>query len=130
MTAFPLIPRVPGYHVSYASRIRREVGITTMAVGLITSPDHAESILQAEHADLIALARGIMYESDWPVHAAARLGVINHYELFPPDYAYRLYGRDKSRSGYSPGAKVSIPHALDEEVPYEWPPKGIGGSRG
>jgi 2,4-dienoyl-CoA reductase-like NADH-dependent reductase (Old Yellow Enzyme family) len=120
-SSFLPIPRVPGYHVSYASRIRREVGIKTIAVGLITSPHHAEGILQAGDADLIALARGIMYESDWPAHAAASLGVPGHYELFPPDYAYRLYGRDQSRSGYPPGSRVSIPHSLQVEMPYEWP---------
>lgn len=125
-SGFPLVPRVPGYHVSYASRIRREVDIMTVAVGLITSPDHAESILRARNADLIALARGVMYQCDWPVHAAARLGVANHYDLFPPDYAHRLHGRDQSSSGYPWGAKVSIPHGLNEGVPYEWPADGLG----
>ncbi len=120
-SAFPLIPRVPGYHVSYASRIRREAGIKTIAVGLITSPHHAESILQAGDADLIALARGIMYESDWPAHAAACLGVPNHYDLFPPDYAYRFYARDRTRSGYPRGCEASIPHGFQKEVPYVWP---------
>ena len=120
-SAFPLVPRVPGYHVSYASRIRREVGIKTLAVGLITEADHAESILQAGDADLVALARGLMYQSDWPAHAAAQLGLQRHYDLFPPDYAYRFYGREKSRSGYPAGTEVSIPHSLNDVVPYEWP---------
>src|SRR5262249_11131614 len=43
-SAFPLVPRVPGYHVAYATHIRREVGIVTIAVGLITDPHHAEAI--------------------------------------------------------------------------------------
>jgi 2,4-dienoyl-CoA reductase-like NADH-dependent reductase (Old Yellow Enzyme family) len=120
-SAFPLVPRVPGYHVSYASRIRREVGIKTMTVGLITDADHAEGILQAGDADLVALARGLMYHGDWPAHAAAQLGVPGHYDLFPEDYAYRFHGREKSRSGYPWGTEVSIPHGVDEMVPYEWP---------
>jgi 2,4-dienoyl-CoA reductase-like NADH-dependent reductase (Old Yellow Enzyme family) len=120
-SAFPLVPRVPGYHVSYASRIRSEIGVKTIAVGLITDPDHAEDILQEGDADLIALARGLMYQADWPAHAAARLGVPRPYDLFPPDYAYRFYGRDNSRSGYPAGAEVTIPHGPDESVPYTWP---------
>ncbi len=127
-STFPLVPRVPGYHVSYASRIRREAGVGTVAVGLITSPHHAESILQAGDADLVALARGIMYESDWPAHAAAALGVPNHYDLFPPDYAYRFNGRDRTRSGYPRGCDVGIPHSPNEEIPYQWPSEpGAGG---
>ena len=50
-----LVPRTPGYHVAYADRVRREVGIKTVAVGLITEAHHAEQILCAGQADLIAL---------------------------------------------------------------------------
>ena len=121
-SALPLIPRVPGYHVGYSSRVRREIGIATMTVGLITDPHHAEAILQDEGADLIALARGAMYNTAWAAHAAAALGVCDHYDLFPPDYAYRFRGGDSSRSAYIEGTPTSIPHAIGDERPYRWEP--------
>ena len=55
-TAAP-VPRHPGYHVPYSERVRREAGVKTIAVGLITEARHAEEILQNGQADLIALAR-------------------------------------------------------------------------
>jgi len=63
----------PGYQVHLADRIRREAGIPTMAVGLITEPAQAESILAADQADLVALARGMLFNPRWPWHAAVQL---------------------------------------------------------
>ena len=68
----------PGYQVPFASRIRREVNIQTMAVGLITESSHAEHILTAGDADLIAVARQVLRDPYWPLHAALELGVICH----------------------------------------------------
>jgi 2,4-dienoyl-CoA reductase-like NADH-dependent reductase (Old Yellow Enzyme family) len=68
------IPLVPGYQVSFARRIKAEVGVPTIAVGLITEPSHAEAILAAGDADAIALARAMLYDPRWPWHAAAELG--------------------------------------------------------
>jgi 2,4-dienoyl-CoA reductase-like NADH-dependent reductase (Old Yellow Enzyme family) len=128
-SAFPLIPRVPGYHVSYSSRIRRECRIATMTVGLIADPHHAEDILAAKDADLIALARGAMYDPAWTAHAAAALGIRDHYDLFPLDYAYRFRGRDTSRAAYTPGTPATIPHAIGDERPYEWHTRSAPASR-
>lgn len=64
----------PGYQVPFAERIRRDCAIPTMAVGLITEPRHAEEILACERADLIALARGMLFNPRWPWHAAVELG--------------------------------------------------------
>lgn len=122
-TAFPLIPRVPGYHVGYASRVRREAGVPTVAVGLITDPHHAEAILQAGDADLVALARGIMADADWTAHAAETLGVPDAYDLFPPDYAYRFRSRDRSSGNYPSGSTPPIPHGIGDERPHAWPPR-------
>jgi 2,4-dienoyl-CoA reductase-like NADH-dependent reductase (Old Yellow Enzyme family) len=93
-TSMPLVPRVPGYHVPFAEQVRREAGIATMAVGMITEPAQAEAILQNGSADLIALARGVMWDPQWPAHAAKEMGLEKAYDLLPPDYAYRLYRRD------------------------------------
>ena len=68
------IPLEPGYQVGFAERIKHETGLTTIAVGLITEPEHAESIIVSGQADLVALARGILYDPRWPWHAAAKLG--------------------------------------------------------
>jgi 2,4-dienoyl-CoA reductase-like NADH-dependent reductase (Old Yellow Enzyme family) len=68
------IPLEPGYQVPFAGRIRRETGLTTIAVGLITDPVQAETIVSSGQADMVALARGMLYDPRWPWHAAAKLG--------------------------------------------------------
>jgi len=73
----------PGYQVPFARRIKAEVGLPTIAVGLITEPEQAEAIIAAGDADAIALARAMLYDPRWPWHAAARLGGRVHA---PPQY--------------------------------------------
>lgn len=68
------IPLGPGYQVPFARRVRDEVGIATMAVGLIRDPRHAEAIVADGDADLVALGRGILNDPRWPWHAAEDLG--------------------------------------------------------
>ncbi len=58
----------------FAAAIKAKVKMPVIAVGLITDPSQAESILRHNHADAIALARGILYDPRWPWHAAAALG--------------------------------------------------------
>ncbi|MFP5277351.1 MAG: NADH:flavin oxidoreductase/NADH oxidase [Acidobacteriota bacterium] len=67
------IPVAPGYQVPLASRIRREAQIATAAVGLITDPAQANSIIQNGDADLVLLAREMLRDPYWAVHAAATL---------------------------------------------------------
>ena len=57
----------------FARDIREQVSIPVIAVGLITEPQQAEDLLQQGEADLVALARGILYDPRWPWHAAAAL---------------------------------------------------------
>jgi len=64
----------PGYQVPLAETFRRETGLPTIAVGLITEAEQAEGIIADGRADLVALARGILYDPRWPWHAAAKLG--------------------------------------------------------
>ena len=68
------IPLGPGYQVPFARRIKAEVGLPTIAVGLITEPQQAEEILASGDADAIALGRAMLYDPRWPWHAAASLG--------------------------------------------------------
>jgi 2,4-dienoyl-CoA reductase-like NADH-dependent reductase (Old Yellow Enzyme family) len=96
-----IVPRMPGYQVPFAARVRAEAGIATMAVGLITEPRQAEAILQDGQADLIALARELMWNPNWPAHAAAALGVADPLALLPDSYAWWLRRRDEVRKLYS-----------------------------
>ena len=73
--AHPKIPLAPGYQVPFAARIRREAGIATGAVGLITEARQAEAILAQGDADLILIARESLRDPYFPRRAAAELGV-------------------------------------------------------
>lgn len=64
----------PGYQVALARQVRIASGLPTLAVGLITEPTHAEAILQAGDADMVALARAFLFNPRWGWHAAAALG--------------------------------------------------------
>lgn len=68
------IPVGPGYQVHLAQALRQVVSMPVLAVGLITEAQQAEAILQAGQADLIALARAMLYNPRWVWHAAAELG--------------------------------------------------------
>jgi 2,4-dienoyl-CoA reductase-like NADH-dependent reductase (Old Yellow Enzyme family) len=74
------IPLGPGYQVPFAARIRKEADIATGAVGLITSAQQAQEILERGDADLILLARESLRDPYFPRRAAAELGV----KITPP----------------------------------------------
>src|SRR3569833_1129162 len=73
----------PGYQVQFADSIKRETGLPTIAVGLLTEPKQAEEIVASGKADMVALARGMLYAPRWGWHAAATLG--GHVDA-PPQY--------------------------------------------
>ena len=64
----------PGYQVPFAHRVKTAVGLPTIAVGLITEAEQAETIIASGEADAVSLARAMLYDPRWPWHAAARLG--------------------------------------------------------
>jgi 2,4-dienoyl-CoA reductase-like NADH-dependent reductase (Old Yellow Enzyme family) len=64
----------PGYQVPFAEAIRKEVGIATGAVGMITKPAEAEKIVAEGQADVVLLARAMLRDPHWPLHAAKVLG--------------------------------------------------------
>jgi 2,4-dienoyl-CoA reductase-like NADH-dependent reductase (Old Yellow Enzyme family) len=68
------IPVGPSYQVPLARAVKAAVGMPVIAVGLITGFEQAEAIVLTEDADMIALARAILYDPRWPWHAAAQLG--------------------------------------------------------
>jgi len=73
----------PGLHVAFARAIRDATGVPTIAVGLITDPAHADAIVANGDADLVALARGLLWNPRWPWHAAKALGAS---VAVPPQY--------------------------------------------
>ena len=68
------IPLGPGYQVPLAQAVKQATGVTTIAVGLITEAKQAEDIVASGKADMVALARGMLYDPRWGWHAAAELG--------------------------------------------------------
>jgi 2,4-dienoyl-CoA reductase-like NADH-dependent reductase (Old Yellow Enzyme family) len=73
------IPLAPGYQVPFGEKVRRETGMTTMSVGLITQPRQAEEIIASGKADFVCLARGAMYDPRFAWHAAEELGAETTY---------------------------------------------------
>jgi len=77
------IPVGPGYQVVFADRIRREAGVATGAVGLITDPVQADTIIREERADCVLIARELLRDPYWPLRAARKLGQVVPW---PPQY--------------------------------------------
>lgn len=73
----------PGYQVPFSETIRKKAGIKTAAVGMITSPEQADQIISSGQADMVFLAREMLRDPYWPLHAAHALG----YKVdWPPQY--------------------------------------------
>lgn len=94
----------PGYdyQVPYAERIRREAGVMTMAVGVIVHARQAERILAEGRADLVALAREMLYNPNWAMDAAQKLGFDAGFEMLPPPYRYWLSKRASALPALTP----------------------------
>ena len=116
----PPVPRVPGFQAGYSSEIRRASGLPTVAVGMIREPQHAEDLLQQGHADFIALARGLMDNPNWPLHAARTMGVSDPLALVHPREAQRLRQLEHHHRDYPPGSAIEIPFGPEERVSYSW----------
>jgi 2,4-dienoyl-CoA reductase-like NADH-dependent reductase (Old Yellow Enzyme family) len=89
-----LLPRVPGFQLPFAERIRKDAGLMTMAVGLILTPQQAEEALAGGRADLVAIGREALYDPNWPLHAALALGADPQFEKWPVQYGWWLTRRD------------------------------------
>lgn len=70
-----VIPVAPGFQVPFAETIRREAGLATGAVGLITEAEQADAIVREGQADVVLMAREFLRRPQWPLHAALDLGV-------------------------------------------------------
>ncbi|MBF8779837.1 NADH:flavin oxidoreductase/NADH oxidase [Pseudomonas fulva] len=78
------IPTGPGYQTRFAERVRKESGLATGTVGMITEPAQAEHILRTGQADMIFLARELLRDPYWPLHADDDLG--GHQATWPAQY--------------------------------------------
>ncbi len=124
----PAVPRVPGFQAGYSREVRRATGMATVAVGMISNAKHAEAILREGNADLIALARGLMDNPNWPLHAARELGYADPLSLVHAREAQRLRLLEQHSREYPPGSAVEIPFGTEERIPYSWT-AGIAGPR-
>lgn len=94
--------RQPGFQVPYAARVREQADMATMAVGLITHPVQAESILSEGKADLIAIAREALVNPMWALHAARDLGYDTDFATWPEQSGWWLAGRQRTSEFYDP----------------------------
>ncbi|OFZ99512.1 MAG: oxidoreductase [Betaproteobacteria bacterium RIFCSPLOWO2_02_FULL_62_17] len=95
------IPLAPGYQVQFSEKVKKEAGITTISVGLITEPKQAEEIVASGKADMVALARGAMWNPRFAWHAAEALGA-------ETAYAAKMIGcHPKLRPQVFPGRKTA-----------------------
>jgi 2,4-dienoyl-CoA reductase-like NADH-dependent reductase (Old Yellow Enzyme family) len=83
LVPYQQIPVGPGYQAPFAERIRRETGVPTGAVGMITEPAQADAIIRSGQADIVLLARQMLRDPYWPMHAAEALG---HTASWPAQY--------------------------------------------
>ena len=82
------IPVAPDYQVFLAERLRREAGVVTAAVGMITEARQADAIIREGRADMVLLARELLRDPYWPLHAAKTLGADDALKrTTPPQYA-------------------------------------------
>ena len=96
LTREDALPREPGFHVPLAETLRKETGMATIVVGLITEPAQADAILRDGRADLIAIGRAALDDPNWPLHASLELGSKLDYSAWPPEYGWWLERRAKT----------------------------------
>ena len=117
----PMVPRIPAYQASFSGRIRQQANVSTVAVGGITTPQQAEEILQAGNADMIAMARELMWNADWPAHAAYSWGLQDPFSYLPEGYAHRLRQREHQKTmdinKNETLIEESLRYFLDNETP-------------
>ncbi len=106
LVPYAKIPSGPGYQTPFAEKIRREAGIETAAVGMITEPAQADQIIRNGQADFVLLAREMLRDPYWPMHAAEALGA----EIsWPVQYARAA---SRSREVRKPVAPLPVPTSV------------------
>ena len=95
----------PGYQTGFAAEVRRATGVATISVGLITDPHHAEAIVRTGQADMVALARGMLWDPRWTWHAAVAL---------------------RAQAAFAPQYQRAHPSLLDQPIPGNPPAAAKG----
>lgn len=89
------MPLAQGFQVPYAEQVRRDAAMATMAVGFIWDPEFANEVVAAGRADLVALARELLSDPNWPVHAARELGLDPEFARWRPQFGWWLKRREQ-----------------------------------
>jgi 2,4-dienoyl-CoA reductase-like NADH-dependent reductase (Old Yellow Enzyme family) len=95
------VPRGLGFQVPYAARVRKEVDIATMAVGIILEAQQAEAILESGQADLIAVGRQSQFNPNIAQHWAHDLGLNRKFEDWTPEFGWWLEKRIRTIEGFA-----------------------------
>ena len=89
------MPLAQGFQVPFAEAVRSEADMPTMAVGFIWDAIVADGIVRDEKADLVALAREVLNDPNWPVHAARELGIDRDFGQWKPQFGWWLNRRQR-----------------------------------
>jgi 2,4-dienoyl-CoA reductase-like NADH-dependent reductase (Old Yellow Enzyme family) len=98
------VPAGPGFQVPFAAQVRREAYVPTAAVGMITAPEQADAIVRKGEADLVLLARELLRDPYWPMHAAQALGQATPW---PVQYVRAAGGKVPHREPVAPASERS-----------------------
>lgn len=96
LSGSPMVARIPrgfGFQVPFAEAVRREVGMPSMAVGLIVEPEHAEAIVRSGQADLVAIGREALVDPNWASRAEQRLRGAAVFDQWPEQFKSHLANR-------------------------------------
>src|SRR4030088_3449292 len=105
------VPRGLGFQVPYAERVRKDVGIASMAVGIILEAQQAEAILENGQADLIAVGRQSQFNPNIAQHWAHDLGINRKFEDWTPEFGWWLEKRIRTMEGFATPTGVVKRHA-------------------
>ena len=97
ITGSPVLTKskiIPGFQVPYSEKIKNEAEINSMAVGAIISPDQANEIILNKRADLVAIGRELLADTQWVYKAATHFNLENAKSYLPDSYSFYLSRRD------------------------------------
>ena len=86
----------------FAEQIKQKANIATMAVGMISEPQHANSIIENDQADLVALGREALMNPNWPLHAMRELTEDKNFDSWPPNSGWWLEVRQRMLNSSNP----------------------------
>lgn len=90
------IPVGPLFQASFAEAIRRDANVQTMTVGFIRTAGEANSLIADGRADIAAIGREILFNPNWPHHAARELGTDPEYRAWHPQFGWWLRNRERA----------------------------------